>query len=132
MYHLFLNVVCNSYEGVIFMSGFVCLQQFSVNITIERVLSALYFYRKLLLIFMKVFLSSQKETGQNVQSCCSNILSLWVLLLDSAVGRLVFCRGVIEAACCRMKNVKMQYVMGKKQHQGNWGALRHNNTGYSG
>lgn len=75
--------------------------------------------------FMEVLLSSQKETGQNVQSCCSNILSLWVLLLDSAVGRLVFCRGVTEAACCQMKSVKMQNVTGKKQHQGNWGALRY-------
>lgn len=40
-----------------------------------------------------------------MQSCCSGIFSLWVLLLDSTVGRLVCCRGIIEAACW-MKNVE--------------------------
>lgn len=53
---------------------------------------------------MNVFLSSQKETDQSVQSCCSNMFSLWVLLLDSAVGRPVFCAGVTEVARFQMKS----------------------------
>lgn len=111
------------------MSRLVCLQYFAVNVTIERVLSALYFYRKFAYLYEGF--PSWKEAGQNVQGCCSGIFSLWVLLLDSAVGRLVCCRGIIEAACW-MKNVKMQYLMGKKQHQRHWGAPRYNNTVHSG
>lgn len=87
---------------------------------------ALYFNRKLLLIYsFPSFLGGRKV---NVQSFCSNIFSLWVLLLDSAVGRLVFCRGIIEDACCQMKNVKNWCVMDKMQQQGNQEALRYNNS----
>lgn len=127
-----MGFFCSTYEGEIFMNGFLCLQHFAVDISIEKVLSVLYLYRKLLFIFMKVFLSSQKGTGQSEQCCCSSIFSLWVLLLDSAVGRLLFCRRITEAACCWMKNVKMQYVISKQQHQGNWGALRYNYMVHSG
>lgn len=66
------------------MSRLVCLQYFAVNVTIERVLSALYFYRKLLLIFMKVFLLGKKQVKMCrvavavylASGCCS-----WTALL---------------------------------------------------
>lgn len=51
--------------------------------------------------------------------CCS-----WTALCAD----IVFCRGMFEAAFCQMKTAKMQYVMSKKQHQGNSGALWYNNT----
>ena len=98
---------------------------FLLALHLKKVLLALYFHRKLLLIYSSSLLGGGKV---NVQSSCSNRFSLWVLLLDSAVGRLVFCRGIIEKACCQMKNVRIWCVMGKMQQQGNQETLRYNNS----
>lgn len=85
-----------SYGGVIFMNGFVCLQRLAVDISIEEVLSALYLYRKLWFIFMRVpFLLRKHQVRVCSVAVASGCCSWTALLADcySADELLKLCFG---------------------------------------
>lgn len=117
IYHLLLNVffavamrVWFSWMGLFGCSPWLLklllrnvlfsIEIFSIFL-LKNVVSSLS-VQEIVVYLYEGFLSSQEGTGQSVQCCCSSIFSLWVLLLDSTVGRLLFCRRVTEAACCWM------------------------------
>lgn len=81
---------------MIFTNGFAWLLHLAVVFLSKNFVSSLA-VQEIVVYLYEGFLSFREGAGQSVQCCCSSIFSLWVLLLDSTVGRLVFCRRVTEA-----------------------------------